>query len=193
MKHLKDIQKFVRDGDFVNTPNGVLIHSCILGIGRYTSSVNGGKDPEYSYNLIPAEGIAYVIGAAWLASQAKLSAWFLAPYSGNVDPAANWTGANFTSLATEITSATEGFSNATRPAWTPGAITAGVLGNLAAKAVFNIVCTTNVNIAGAGLLSSNVRGGVTGVLSSATRFPSVRAVYNGDAFELGYEVELQDS
>jgi hypothetical protein len=192
MDHLKDIRKFVRAGDFVATPEGVLIHGCILGRGRYTHSVNG-KDVRVDHNLIPTEGIAYIIGAAWLPATAKLTTWFLAPYSGNVDPAANWTGVNFASLATEITSATEGFSNATRPAWTPGAIVAGVLGNLAAKAVFNIVCTTNVNIAGAGLLSSNVRGGTTGTLSSATRFQSVRAVYNGDAFELGYEVELQDS
>jgi len=192
MNHLKDIRQFVRNGDYVATPEGVLIHGCILGRGFYTHSVNG-KDVRRDHNLIPTEGVTYVIGVAWLAATAKLASWFLAPYSGNVDPAANWTAANFASLATEIVSTTEGFSNVTRPAWTPGAITAGVLGNLAAKAVFNVVCTTNVNIAGAGLLSVNTRGGTTGVLSSASRFSSVRAVYNGDAFELGYEVELQDS
>jgi hypothetical protein len=168
-----------------------MIRGGIRAVGRYVHSVNG-KDVRYDYNLVPTEGIAYFLGVG-LAATAKLSAWFLAPYSGNVDPAANWTGANFASLATEIVSLTEGFSNTTRPAWTPGAVTAGVIGNLAAKAVFNVVCTTNVNIAGAGMLSVNTRGGTTGTLVSASRFSSVRAVYNGDAFELGYEVELQDS
>jgi hypothetical protein len=189
---MKDVLGFIRNGDFVATPEGVLIHGCILGRGRYVHSVNG-KDVRVDHNLIPTEGITYFLNVALTPGGAKLPAWFLAPYSGNVDPAANWTAANFAALATEITSLTEGFSNTTRPAWTPGAVAGGVIGNLAAKAVFNIVCTTNVNIAGAGMLSVNTRGGTTGTLVSASRFSSVRAVYNGDAFELGYEVELQDS
>lgn len=189
---MKDVKRFVRNGDFVATPEGVLIHGCILARGHYVHSVNG-RDVRRDHNLVPTEGITYFLTVGLTAGQAKLSAWFLAPYSGNVDPAANWTAANFAGLATEITSATEGFSNTTRPVWTPGTVTAGVLGNLAAKAVFNIVCTTNVNIAGAGLLSNNTRGGTSGTLASASRFASVRSVYNGDAFELGYEVELIDS
>src|SRR4051812_41149031 len=126
MNHMKEVRQFVRNGDFVGTPEGVLIHGCIRARGRYVHSVNGGQDVRYDYNLIPTEGITYVIGVAWLAAVAKLPSWFLAPYSGNVDPAANWTGANFASLATEITSTTEGFSNTTRPAWVPGSIVAGV-------------------------------------------------------------------
>jgi hypothetical protein len=188
---MKDVQRFIRSGDFVATPEGVLIHGCILARGHYVHSVNG-RDVRRDHNLIPTEGITYFLSVA-LGAAAKLTAWFLAPYSGNVDPAANWTAANFAAMATEITSLTEGFSNTTRPAWTPDPVAAGVIGNLSAKAVFNIVCTTNVNIAGAGMLSTNTRGGTTGTLVSASRFSSVRAVYNGDAFELGYEVELQDS
>lgn len=191
MDHQKDIARFVKNGDFEVTPEGLLIHRSILARGRYTHSVNG-KDERVDHNLIPTEGIAYILDSA-LGSTAKISAWYLAAFSGNVSPAANWTAANFAAQASEITSTSEGYSNATRPVWTSGSTTAGVIGNLSSKAVFNIVCTTNVNISGAALLSSSVRGGTSGVLVSASRFASVRQVYNGDAFELGYEVELQDS
>lgn len=191
MKHLKDLAKFVQSGDYEETPEGLLIHRGILAKGRYTHSVNG-QDLRIDPNLIPAEGIAYILGAA-VGATAKISAWYLAVFSGNVSPASNWTAANFATQASEITSTTEGYSNATRPAWTAGSVTAGVIGNLASKAVFNIVCTTSVNISGAALLSSNVRGGTSGTLASASRFATVRQVYTGDAFELGYEVELQDS
>ena len=189
--HQKEIAQFIKNGDFEQTDEGLLIHRSILARGRYTHSVNG-QDVRVDYNLIPTEGIAYILDSS-LGATAKISAWYLAAFSGNVSPAANWTAANFASQASEITSTTEGYSNATRPTWTPGASSAGVIGNLASKAVFTIVCTTSVNISGAGLLSSNVRGGTSGVLVSASRFNSVRQVYNGDAFELGYEVELQDS
>lgn len=191
MKHANEISAFLKNGDFEQTSEGLLIHRSIMARGRYTHSVNG-KDVQVDPNLIPAEGIAYILDSA-LGSTAKISAWYLAAFSGNVSPASNWTAANFATQATEITSTTEGYSNTTRPAWTPGNATAGVIGNLSSKAVFNIVCTTSVNIAGAALLSSNVRGGTSGVLASASRFATVRQVYSGDAFELGYEVELQDS
>jgi hypothetical protein len=68
-----------------------------------------------------------------------------------------------------------------------------VIGNLANRAVFNITCTSTLNISGAALLSDNTRGGVSGVLISASRYGAVRVVNNGDSFELGYEVELTDS
>lgn len=191
MKYANDIQKFIRDGDFEATEGGLLIHRGILAVGRYTHSVNG-EDVQVDHNLLPAEGIAYVLGAA-LGATAKITNFYLAVFSGNVNPASNWTAANFATNASEITSTTEGYSNATRPTWTPGSVTAGVIGNLASKATFNIVCTTSVNISGAALLSSNTRGGTSGTLVSASRFATVRQVYTGDAFELGYEVELQDS
>lgn len=191
MNHQKDIAQFVQNGDFELTPEGLLIHRSILARGRYTHSVNG-KDVQIDHNLIPTEGIAYILGSA-LGATAKITTWYLAVFSGAVNPAASWTAANFAANASEITSTTEGYSNVTRPTWTPGSVTAGVIGNLASKATFNIVCTTSVNISGAALLSSNTRGGTSGVLASASRFATVRQVYSGDAFELGYEVELQDS
>ena len=191
MKHQKEIAQFIQNGDFESTPEGLLIHRGILASGRYTHSVNG-ADERVDHNLIPDEGIAYILGTA-LGATSKISSWYLTVFSGNVSPAASWTAANFTANSSEITSTTEGYSNTTRPIWTAGSVSSGVIGNLSSKASFSIVCTSSVNIAGAALLSSSTRGGTTGVLASASRFLTTRVVYTGDSFELGYEVQLQDS
>lgn len=191
MKYGKDIAQFLKNDDYEATDEGLLIHRSIIARGRYVHSVNG-QDERVDHNLIPTAGILYILDCA-LGADAQISNWYLAPFSGNVNPAASWTAANFTANASEITSNTEGYSNITRPQWTPGAAAAGVIGNLDAKAQFNIICTTQINIAGAGLLSSNVKGGTTGTLVSAARFAQVRTVYTGDVFELGYEVELTDT
>ena len=194
MKHEKDIARFIRNGDFELTEEGVLIHSAIMArhYGRYVHSVNGGQDVRIDHNLIPAEGIAHVLNTVW-GAEAKQATWYVALFSGNVTPGANWTAANFAAAATEITSLTEGYSQATRPEFVDAAASGGVLGNLAARAVFSIVCTSALNIYGAALLSSSVRGGTSGILSSASRYASVRTVANGDSYEVGYEVELTDS
>lgn len=190
-KHSREIAGFLNAGDFEETEEGLLIHRAIRARGKYVHSVNG-EDERTDYNLVPAEGIAHFLNTT-LGSGAKLSNWYLAIFSGAVTPAANWTAANFPANATEIVSTAEGYSNATRPQWTPAAASGGVIGNLANRAVFNITCTSTLNISGAGLLSDNVRGGVAGVLISASRYGAVRIVNNGDSFELGYEVELTDS
>jgi len=191
MKHMKEIAKFIDNGDYVETDGGLLIHGAIMGRGRYIHSVNG-KDEQVDHNLIPTEGITYILGAA-LGATSKISTWYLAVFSAAVTPIASWTAVNFPSNASEITSNTEGYSNTTRPAWTPGSVSAGVIGNLSSKAVFTIYCSTSINISGAALLSSNTKGGTSGTLVSASRFGTARTVNSGDAFELGYEVELIDT
>jgi hypothetical protein len=192
VKHQKEIKRFIADGDFEVTDGGILVHSAAMIRGRYITSVNG-KDEEVSPNLLPSQGILYILGAAFDDEVAAIDAWYLAPYSGAVSPQSTWTAANFTATATEITSGTEGYSNATRPQWTPTAAAAGVISSTTARATFTITCTTSINISGIGLLSSNVKGGTSGILASATRYDNVRVVNNGDAFEVGYEVELTDS
>lgn len=194
MNILAEIKKFLRKDDYEATPEGLLVHRQILARGRYIHTVNG-QDERVDHNLLPAEGIAYLLDSG-LGATAKKTTWYLTVFSGNVNPAANWTGVNFASNATEITSLTQGFSNATRPVWTPAASSGGVISNVASKAAFTIACDANgVNIAGAGLLSDNTRGGTVAgtILVSASRFSTVRTVYNADSFELGYEVELTDS
>jgi hypothetical protein len=190
MKHIRELQTFIIGGDAKPEDGGILIHDSAMLRGTYRTWING-EGEQIDHNLLPTQGIAYLLGL--LGSTNKETAFYLAPFSGNVSPAANWTAANFASNATEITSLTEGFSNTVRPTWIPGSVAAGVIGNTAAVASFNIVCTSVVNIAGMGLLSSNVRGGTGGLLLSASRYGAVRVVNTGDTFEVEYNISLTDS
>lgn len=191
MKHIDDVAKFIKAGDYEQTDSGLLIHRAIMAKGQYFHRVNG-EDERVDDNLVPAEGILYLLGAG-LRSVTPITTWYLALFSGGATPAANWTAANFASNATEITSQTEGYSGANRIAWTPTAPAAGSVSSETARSVFNIVATSTVTITGAAVLSAQARGATTGTLVSASRFASSRTLNGGDVFELGYAVTLTDS
>lgn len=175
--------------EYEATRDGVLFPKIgALASGVYEHSVNG-LDIRRDKNLLPDAAILSVLDV-YFGDAAKISAWYLALYAGAVNPAANWTAANFAANATEIVSGSEGYSQATRPQWTPAAAASGSKHNLALKAVFTIVTASTITVNGAGLLSNNTKGGTAGVLASAARFGAARTLFNGDSFELGYTVSL---
>lgn len=186
------LRRAMSRGDFKSTPEGVLFpHQGLLASGHYQEWVNGQYMGE-SRNLIPDAAILSILNVYW-GSTAKLSAWYLALFSGAVDPTADLTAANFASTMTEITSTSQGYSEATRPQWSPSAAAAGQIDNLAAKAAFTIVCSSSITVQGAALLSNNTRGGTSGVLSSCSRFTTPRVLQNGDNYALGYYAKLLSS
>jgi hypothetical protein len=75
------------------------------------------------------------------------------------------------------------YSNATRPAFTPGAIAAGSVDNSAAKASFTINATAT--IAGSFMADNSTKGGSTGTLLGEGNFTGGdRAVVNGDTLNV---------
>ena len=178
-------------GDFEQTEEGVLIRKSIIARGRYRHWVNG-KDEQVDPNLVPLQGLNYAVDVT-ARNQTPASAWYIAPFAGAITPASGWTAANFAATASEITSGTEGYSQATRPQWVGAAAVNGKSTNLASKASFSIVCTTTLTINGAAMLSSNVKGGTAGVLLSASRFSVARTLTDGDEWDCVYEFELTDS
>lgn len=74
------------------------------------------------------------------------------------------------------------YSNATRPAFTPGTISAGSVDNSAAKAVFNI--NANTTVYGAFMADDSTKGGATGTLLGAGDFAASRAVQSGDTLNI---------
>jgi hypothetical protein len=74
------------------------------------------------------------------------------------------------------------YSNANRPAFTPGSISAGAVDNTASKAVFNI--NTGSTVYGSFLVNDNTVSGTTGTLYGGGDFGSSRAVVNGDTLNI---------
>ena len=188
LKHRAELSAALAAGDYEQTDGGIILLGGAKATGVYFHSVNG-QDEQIDSNLLPTEGLTHLLAVA-LGATAKLPNWYLALYSGAITPTASWTASNFAATASEIVSGTEGYSNATRPAFTAGTAAAGEINNLAAKASFTIACTTSINVNGAGLLSNSGKGSTAGVLVSASRFAQTRQLYNGDTFELGYRVTL---
>lgn len=167
-------------------------HSGKVAKGEYFGRVNGGEWVKEGDNIMPIEGLTHLLNVS-LGSKAKEAGYYLALFSGSATPAANWTAASFAATANEIVSMTEGYSNPTRPAWTPGNATAGSIDNLVAVASVTIATSGTLNVTGAALLSASGKGATTGVLISASKYSTTRTFQNGDTYEIGYRVSLVDS
>lgn len=188
----KDIQAALRRQAIKICAGGIvtLFNDGLVIRGRYVEGVRGRNDYRYHPNLIVDQGIIHVLNVVF-GSTSKISAWYLAPFTGSSSPAANWTAANFASNAAENTSDTEGYTESTRQeASFANATSETKINNYDDRAVFTIATASTLTIKGLGLLSSDVRGGTSGVLASATKFATARVLNDGDEWEAGYEVDL---
>lgn len=121
---------------------------------------------------------------------AKIGTYYLAPYAGNVSPAASWTAANFTANSTEFTN----YDEATRQEWIVGAVSSFTISNSASKATFTIAAGAQTTIWGAGLLSASGKSATSGVLVAANKAASARdSLVDGDVITLGYTIALNDA
>jgi hypothetical protein len=189
--HARELKGYMDRHQYDVTDQGIVFPKAgLIARGEYHISSPGYED-SVEHNLIPTEGMNHILMVA-LSNTAKLNSFYLALFSGNYTPVAGLTAANFAASATEIVSGTEGYTEATRPVWTPAAAASGAIDNLASRANFTIATATNITIRGAALLSSNVKGSTTGVIISAARFAVDRIQYNTDVFTMGYRVNLQD-
>ncbi len=104
-------------------------------------------------------------------------------YVGLVDNA-GWTAYAAADTMASHTGWAEGtpYSNATRPAWTPGAVSGGSVDNSASKAVFTINATLTVR--GCFLTDNNTKGGTTGTLYGVGDFAASRSVLSGDTLNV---------
>ena len=114
----QDLNNDLQAGNYEMTEKGIYFpKQGIVAQGEYFDRINGGEWQKTD-NLVVNEGLTHLLNVA-LGSTAKPAGYYLALFSGATAPAANWTAANFASVASEIVSMTEGYTNATRPSWTP--------------------------------------------------------------------------
>ena len=181
----------IRAERFDITPEGIYLPRIgARAAGEYFGRVNGGAWQKEGDNLIVTEGFAHMLNVTFDTSTAKPAGYYLAIFSGNTAPAANWTAAAFAAVASEIVSMTEGHTGATRPVWTPAKTTTGSIDNMATVASLTIATSSQLNVTGAALLTGSARGGTTGALVSASLYAAPRVFQNGDIYELGYRINL---
>lgn len=188
-RHGREFQRYATNNQYEVTDQGILFPKAgVTAVGEYLYSSNGG-DVSIEPNLITTEGLNHILMVA-MSGTAKANPFHLAIWGANYTPAASITAASFPATANEITSGTEGYSQATRPTWTPNAATAGQIDNIGLEAQYSIVTASAIVIRGAALLSESAKGATTGVLVSITRFAQDRTQYSGDVVNLGYRLRL---
>lgn len=177
-------------GRFEMTEDGILMPDAgVLAKGQYFISSPGYED-EVTDNTLTYEGLNYLLECG-LRGAPQLSEFYIALFTNNYTPTAALKASNFAATAGEITSATEGYSEATRPVWTPNPAVDGVMDSVGNLCHYTIATTSSVMIRGAAMLSDSPKGATTGKLISAARFDNDREHFNGDVFTTGYRVSLR--
>ena len=182
--------------DLVKTPGGILVpasESIKLGGFFRGEIIRGGYfdkkglwhrgknviDRFEDHNLVVNEGLNDILSVGFNSGTQK-TAWYIGLFEGNYTPVATVTAATIASASTETTA----YASSTRPAWTPAAPSSQQITNSASKASF--VFNATKTIYGGFLVSSNTKSGTGGVLWSAARFSSSKAVDNLDELLLTY-------
>ena len=192
LKHSREFATALRNHQYEMSDEGILFpKQGAIARGVYVHDVNG-MDEREDANIVVTEGLTHMLSVV-LAGGTAVATWYFGLFSANVTPASTWTAANFTANATEITSNSEGYSDTTRREFVESAASAGSINNTASKAAFTIATASTVTVWGAGLLSSNVKGGTTGTLLSSAKFSAARTLYDTDVFNLGYTLTLTSS
>ena len=142
-------------------------------------------------NRVVDQGINYLFNAALL-GQAQETAFYVALFANNYDPAATLTGANFNAQADEFTAYVSG----TRPAWAIGddPTTTKSVSNVGSEASFVYSAGGPYNIYGAAILTGSAKEGGADKLIAATRFATPRTnQVAGDMLAVGYTLAGQDA
>ena len=159
--------------------------------GEYVHDVNG-QNEIVDRNLLTNEGLMYLLSAG-LNNGTKLPSWYVSLYSANYTPTASLTAASYPATASEVSSGSEGYVEATRQLWTPSAPATNMIDNMANKTAFTIATASSLTVNGAVLTSEPTKGAVTGTVLSATKFNAARILYNTDVFNVAYRVQLTSS
>jgi hypothetical protein len=187
-RHGSEFARAIRNLKFDQCESGIYFPAQrVIAQGVYRTRVNGGAW-EDTPNLVPTEGLTYLMSL--LGAGSKLPNWYVALYAGAITPVSTWTASNFAANATEITSGTEGYTEANRVAWVPGTAAAGAIDSNASPATFTIATATTLAVNGVAMLSASAKGATSGVLVSAARFGATRNFVASDTFDVKYGLSL---
>lgn len=170
-KHVRELARHFRNYNYERDDNGGVIigaHARIAGL--YETTTPDGVVTR-TPNLWTTEGLNYLLSAA-LANGTRYSAFYIAPFSGNVTLADTLTAATFASTVTELTTQ---YTNATRLEFVE-AVPANKNINNNANPQIITTAVDSVTIWGLGLLSSSTKGSTSGVLASAAKYASAQSI-----------------
>jgi hypothetical protein len=192
-KHIREFRNYLLNHQYEVAPSGILFPKAnVIARGVYRDYINGvlqGVTP----NLVVDEGLNHALDVLLLGgTQIAAANWYLGLAAGGTAPNAAWDATDVTSLFSEVTSATDGYTEANRQVFVGAADTPNeAVDNSASKAAFTMAVATSLTVTGAFLVgSNNTKGGTTGTLLSAVKYASGRAINDADDYEVQYDVDF---
>lgn len=174
----------IQQGRFETTAEGLMVPSENTLVQGVVSYAKRGEPEEVTHNLIVGQGLTYLLAAA-IGEVTPITSWYVAIFSGDVTVQGSWTAANFSANATEVTD----YEGGTRLSWENGDVAAGAADSFSNKASFE-ASVDGVTVRGAALISNATKGGTTGTLIGATRFPTTKNLDTGEILDVGYGLQL---
>jgi hypothetical protein len=188
-KHWRELyRRFCNHHYEIDDESNLLIaHAKIRGVYHVTAP--DGLGTQECPNLWTTEGINYLLSAA-IGNGTRYTAFYLAPFSGNVTLVDTLTAATFASTVTELTTQ---YSQATRVEFVESVPASKATNNTSNPAVFTTAADT-ISVWGCGLLSTSTKGSTSGVLLTAVKYGTVRSLpTTGDQLSVTYTVSLDNA
>lgn len=149
------------------------------------------KWEDTAENLVTTAGIASLL-TVYFEAATQITAWYigLVDNSGFTAFAA---GDTMSSHAGWSEVAGSNFSNASRPAWSPGSVSGGAIVN-GTTTNYNMTNSGSLTVYGLFLVSDSTKAGTTGTLFSTAAFTGgTQAVSNGDTLKVTYTMSATSS
>lgn len=182
-KHSGEFLRALANHHYELTDSGVYFEKQQALVGGSLIHTLNGADMRVDNNTFTTEGLNYLFSVGMNGGTAS-STFYVAPFSGNVTPAATLTAATFTSTLTETTA----YSESARPAYTIAAPASGSITNTASRA--EITANATVSVWGAGILSVSTKSSTSGVCIAAAKFSAVRSLVSTDVLAFDYTLTL---
>ena len=131
-------------------------------------------DTETVHNLMPIQGMNYILDAAIKGTVPVPSAWYMGIYEGAYDPLPESVSATFHSFSTESTA----YAGGVRKQLVLGTTSGGAVSNSASACQFEMTATRTIY--GCFVDTGSARQSSGNTLLSATRFTTAKSVVSGD-------------
>lgn len=184
----KELARNIRNHAYEETESGMLFPKAKLAFENYFTLGVNDADFENFPNLMVDEFRTAALDILFNEAT-QPTAFYLAPYAGNVTPTSGWTAANFAANATEFTNYTE----STRQAWDTAAA-ANFETTSSTFSIFTVDNGAQDTIWGVGVLTVSSKSGTTGLLVAANKGANARSgLVETDKVNIGYTVSLVDA
>lgn len=186
-QHGSEFARALRNHRYELTPDGGIYfnESKSLFKGAFRTRLNDGPE-QIDSNIMLFTGLDDIL-KVYFKNSSQRTAFYVAPFSGNVDPAQTLTAATFPATQTEFIN----YTQSARPTWASDAEASQAVANAAVPALFT--CDTGGGtVWGAALSTVATKSSTSGLMVCCAKFAAARTLLAGDKLSIEYAIAAAD-